>query len=122
MIDHASVSVSDYQEGKMFYEKLLKPLGYVPAMDLPEYKACGFGVGESRDFWIAQAEDRKVAPAHIAFVAKSEDEVKAFHEAGLASGGKDNGAPGPRPDYGPHYYAAFIHDADGNNIEAVYRG
>lgn len=123
MIDHASVGVSDYQKGKEFYEKALAPLGYKPTMDLPDYKACGFGVGEGmRDFWIGEPEGGKVARAHIAFAANNKEEVHAFHGAALAAGGTDNGGPGPRENYGPNYYASFVYDLDGNNIEVVYRG
>lgn len=119
MIDHASISVADYQKGKEFYTALLAPLGYTVGMDLPDYKACGFAQDGARDFWIGEAA--VVQPAHIAFVAKNEDAIKAFHTAGLAAGGSDNGAPGPRPEYSPGYWAAFIKDPWGNNIEAVVR-
>ena len=120
MIDHTGVSVSDYEKGKEFYRKALAPLGYEITMDIPEYKACGFGEGGKRDFWISQP-DGAISSNHIGFVAKDEEAVAAFYRAALAAGGTDNGAPGPRPDYGPGYYAAFVLDADGNNVEAVMR-
>ena len=121
MIDHSSVAVSDYQKSKEFYQKLLAPLGYTIGMDLPEYKAAGFKDGDSmrQDFWIGG--QKNVTPVHVAFAAKNQKEVDDFYAAGIAAGGKDNGAPGYRKDYSPGYYGAFIHDLDGSNIEAVWR-
>lgn len=72
-------------------------------------------------FWIAEAEPFSPR-SHIAFRATSEAQVVAFHEAALAAGARDNGAPGLRPQYHPHYYAAFVIDPDGYNIEAVFHG
>lgn len=118
MIAHASVGVRDYVASKEFYSKLLAPLGYTLGMDVPDYHACGFTQGGKQDFWIGQNE--KVGGVHVAFTAASKEEVAAFHAAGLAAGGTDNGAPGYREDYSPEYYASFIHDLDGNNIEAVW--
>lgn len=118
MLAHASVGVRDYAASKALYEKLLAPLGYTIGMDLPDYKACGFTQGGKQDFWIGESE--KGTGVHVAFAAASKEEVEAFHAAGLAAGGTDNGAPGYRADYSPGYYAAFIHDLDGNNIEAVW--
>lgn len=70
--------------------------------------------------WVSTAaEGDAVAPIHVAFQAADNDAVKAFYEAGLANGGTGNGEPGPRPNYGPTYYAAFVHDPEGNNIEAM---
>ena len=119
MIDHASVAVSDYQRSKAFYQKALAPLGYVLGTDLPDYKAAGFKQGERQDFWLGTIE--KPAPVHVAFFATSKESVDEFHAAAVAAGGKDNGAPGYRTDYSPGYYAAFVHDFDGSNIEAVWR-
>ena|ERR1700739_2795559 len=118
MIDHTSVAVSNYQKGKDFYQKALAPLGYALGMDLPEYKAAGFKHGDKQDFWIG--EKTPATGIHVAFTAESKDAVDKFHAAAIAAGGKDNGAPGYRKDYSPGYYAAFVHDADGSNIEAVY--
>jgi len=116
-IAHASLPVRDYEKGKAFYKALLTPLGYTMNMDHPEWQAGGFSDGKNTDFWIAVKE----APSlHVAFEAKSKDEVDAFHKAGLEAGGSDNGAPGYRTDYWPGYYAAFVHDPDGNNVEAVW--
>jgi len=82
-------------------------------------EAAGFNDGKNTDFWIAKNE-KGVIPLHMAFEAKNKAEVDAFYKAALAAGAKDNGAPGYRKDYWPGYYAAFIHDADNHNIEAVF--
>lgn len=76
--------------------------------------------GGHTSFWIAQVE--KMAPTHVAFHAESKEAVQKFYDAGLAAGGKDNGKPGFRLNYSPDYYAAFVYDPDGNNIEACYFG
>jgi predicted lactoylglutathione lyase len=116
MIAHATLAVADCGRAKAFYLKALAPLGYQTNMDFGE--AVGFTDGKNTDFWIAERET--VTPLHLAFEAKSRNEVEAFHEAALAAGGKDNGEPGYRADYWPGYYAAFVHDLDGNNVEAVW--
>ncbi len=121
MIEHVSVPVSDYKKSKEFYTRLLKPVGYVLQRDYAEWNAGGFCEGESTSFWIVQKPD-KVQPMHVAVGAKSKEAVQKFHKEGIAAGGKDNGAPGFRTDYGPDYYAAFVLDLDGNNIEACYFG
>ena len=86
-------------------------------MDFAEYKAAGFK-DVTQDFWIGEKES--ATGVHVAFLAKDSDAVDAFHAAGLSAGGKDNGAPGYRKEYSPGYYAAFVQDVDGNNIEAVW--
>ena len=118
MIAHTSVTVSNYEKAKEFYQILLGTLGYTIGMDIAEYKACGFSRDGKQDFWIA--EHQTTGGIHVAFLAKSKNEVAAFHEAGLRAGGVDNGGPGYRTEYTPNYYAAFVHDADKNNIEAVF--
>ena len=115
MIAHTSLAVSDYRRSKAFYIEALTPLGYSNNMEFGE--AAGFNDGQNTDFWIGRKQ--VVVPMHLAFAAKSRDEVEAFHVAALAAGGKDNGAPGYR-DYWPGYYAAFVYDPDGHNIEAVW--
>jgi catechol 2,3-dioxygenase-like lactoylglutathione lyase family enzyme len=119
MIDHASVAVSDYQKSKELYKTMLAPLGYEVGMDLPDYKAIGFKHNGQNDFWLGQSPN--AGGVHVAFKAQNKEEVDAFYSAGLSAGGKDNGAPGYRKDYSPGYYGAFVHDLDGNNIEAVWR-
>ena len=124
-IDHMTLVVSDYAKSKAFYEKALAPLGVKPIMEYG--KACGFGREQKPDFWIAEgpASYQKpehltlITPVHVALAARSREEVIAFYEAAIAAGGKDFGAPGPRPQYHPGYYGAFVLDLDGHDIEAV---
>jgi catechol 2,3-dioxygenase-like lactoylglutathione lyase family enzyme len=116
MIAHTGLAVSDYRVSKEFYKKALAPLGYTNNMEHGE--AGGFNDGKNTDFWIGKSA--VVGKSHLAFEAKSQGEVEAFHAAALAAGGKDNGKPGYRKDYWPGYYAAFVYDPDGHNIEAVW--
>ena len=128
ILDHITLSVSDYARSKAFYEKALAPLGIKPLMDFGQ--ACGFGRGEKPEFWIGEgaASFQKpehlsvITPTHVAFAAKDRAEVDAFYRAALAAGGKDFGAPGVRAHYHPNYYGAFILDLDGHDIEAVFHG
>jgi catechol 2,3-dioxygenase-like lactoylglutathione lyase family enzyme len=116
MIDHVTANVSDFDRAKRFYEQALAPLGYSVRMEFEG--AAGFGTGEGiPDFWIGSSPER--GATHVAFGANDRAAVDAFFEAATAAGGKDNGAPGLRPHYHETYYAAYVHDADGNNIEAV---
>lgn len=117
MIAHATLQVGNYKESKDFFQKILKPLGYSVKMEFG--KAAGFNDGKNTDFWISSKEE-KVIKSHVAFEAKNKKEVDDFYKAGLAAGGKDNGAPGFRKHYWPGYYAAYIFDPDGHNIEAVF--
>ena len=114
MIDHVGVRVSDFAKSRAFYESALAPLGYKVLMEFPG--AIGMGAAGFPDFWVGT--DEPTTKAHVAFRG-SREAVDAFHAAALASGGKDNGAPGPRPQYHENYYGAFVLDPDGNNIEAV---
>src|SRR6266700_3144726 len=93
------------------------PLGYVLCSSGDGY--AGFGPKGEPALWLHLNKGRKADGAHIAFRAKDHDAVKAFHSEGLKSGGRDNGGAGPRKDYSPTYYAAFLIDPDGNNVEAV---
>jgi predicted lactoylglutathione lyase len=116
MIAHTSLAVRDYKKSKQFYIESLAALGYANNMEYGE--AAGFNDGKNTDFWIARRDT--VVPTHVAFEAKNKQEVEAFYEAALEAGGKDNGGPGYRKEYWPGYYAAFVYDPDGNNIEAVW--
>ena len=122
MLDHAGFPVSDYARSKAFYLQALAPLGYVLIMEVQQDEndspAAGFGVGGKPDFWIG-GEGGLQRPIHIAIAAQNRAAVDAFYRSALAAGGKDNGAPGLRPHYHPNYYAAFVLDPDGHNIEAV---
>jgi catechol 2,3-dioxygenase-like lactoylglutathione lyase family enzyme len=115
MIAHTGLTVRDFNAAKRFYERALAPLGYTAKMEHGE--SAGFNDGKNTDFWISRGEAQ---PMHVAFEAKSKDEVEAFYRAALAAGGRDNGGPGYRRDYWPGYYAAFVHDPDGHNVEAVW--
>jgi catechol 2,3-dioxygenase-like lactoylglutathione lyase family enzyme len=122
MLDHVGFPVSDYARAKAFYEKALAPLGYVLVMEVAQPEndspAAGFGAGGKPDFWIG-GEGGLNRAVHLAIAAKDRAAVDAFHRAAMAAGGRDNGAPGLRPHYHPNYYAAFVLDPDGHNIEAV---
>ena|SRR3989338_1122924 len=118
MIAHTTLAVSDYKKAKGLYERILKTVGYEFTEDHPEWKAGGFKEGGHTSFWIGEKD--KVVPGHIAFEAKDKASVNAFHKKALEVGWKDNGAPGYRKEYWPGYYAAFVHDLDGNNVEAVW--
>jgi catechol 2,3-dioxygenase-like lactoylglutathione lyase family enzyme len=115
MIAHTVLHVSEYPKSKAFYTQALAPLGYENNMEFGE--AAGFNDGKNTDFWI-EHEDT-VIPTHLAFEAGSQQEVEAFYQAALGAGATDNGGPGYR-DYWPGYYAAFVLDPDGHNIEAVW--
>ena len=116
MLDHIKLFVSDVDRSKAFYELAFQPLGYRVLLE----PAPGIE-GMSRHFpnvWLAQAEGSSTT-AHVAIRADTRSVVDEFHAAALAGGGTDNGPPGLRPQYHPSYYGAFVHDPDGNNIEAV---
>ena len=116
MLDHVTANVSDVDAAKAFYTAALAPLGYSLRAEHPG--GAGFGPAQGvPPFWIGSDPAR--GAAHFAFSAKDRATVDAFHEAAIAAGGTDNGAPGLRPHYHDDYYGAFVHDADGNNIEAV---
>jgi catechol 2,3-dioxygenase-like lactoylglutathione lyase family enzyme len=116
MIDHVTANVSDFGRAKPFYEQALAPLGYSVQMEFEG--AAGFGTGEGiPDFWIGSSPER--GATHVALSASDRATVDRFYEAAIAAGGADNGPPGLRPHYHETYYAAYVHDADGNNIEAV---
>jgi catechol 2,3-dioxygenase-like lactoylglutathione lyase family enzyme len=115
MIDHVVLGVADMATSRAFYERALAPLGVGVVLDLPGY--VGFGDRGMPWFFIASREPTQ--RVHIAFAAPDRPTVDAFHEAALAAGAVDNGAPGPRPIYHQNYYGGFVLDPDGNNIEAV---
>ncbi|MGB7100745.1 MAG: VOC family protein [Xanthobacteraceae bacterium] len=119
MIDHISIGVRDVAKSKQFYDAALKPLGY-QCLSKGE-GSLGYGA-EAVALWIS-AVDRPVPPdmksgLHFCFTAPDRGSVDAFHAAALKTGGRDNGKPGLRDNYGPGYYAAFVVDPDGYRIEA----
>ena len=117
MLDHLKINVCDFDRSRAFYEQALEPLGYRVMLEPAPGVA---GMGRDRpDFWLARAAAGDATTAHIAFRAETRALVDAFHAAAVAAGGSDNGGPGPRPQYHAQYYGAFVHDPDGNNVEAV---
>ena len=120
MLDHITLPVSDVARSRAFFTAALAPLGYsvLRAFPMPQGEVVGMGVDPKPDFWLRPAT-LPIAPTHIAFRAKNRAEVDAFYAAALAAGATDHGAPGPRAQYHPGYYGAFVLDPDGNNIEAV---
>lgn len=115
MYDHIGLKVKDVGAATRFYKAALAPLGFVCASS--DETSAGFGPEGAPALWLGKGKTGE--GVHIAFTAKDHAAVAAFHKAGLKAGGHDNGAPGPRADYGPKYYAAFLIDLDGNNVEAV---
>ncbi len=122
-LDHIGITTATYDASRTFYEKALATLGIAVVMqtDEPSYKGAGFGRDGKPDFWLS-AGTGATTPLHVAFAARDSHEVDAFYKAAMAAGGRDNGGPGLRPHYHPNYYAAFVFDPDGNNIEAVFHG
>jgi catechol 2,3-dioxygenase-like lactoylglutathione lyase family enzyme len=122
VLDHTGVNVSDYQKSREFYARALGAIGYQVLMEFPmddgKGHVAGFGEPPKPDFWIASGAPNKPC-IHIAFRVGSRKLVDAFHAAGMAAGGRDNGKPGVREHYHPNYYGAFVLDPDGHNIEAV---
>ena len=116
MIDHVVLNVSDLEASTEFYAAALAPLG----IEVLGKHGSMVGIGSDRNayFWIAEREPVSIG-AHVAFSTDDRAKVDAFHAAGIAAGGSDNGAPGLREVYGPTYFGAFVLDPDGNNIEAV---
>jgi catechol 2,3-dioxygenase-like lactoylglutathione lyase family enzyme len=125
MIDHMTILVSDYRRSIKFYLQALNPLGYAMTLELddvtyphlPSAFFAGLGANGKADLWLRPG--KVVAPTHVAFRADSRAIVDAFYREALKAGGTSNGEPGLRPEYDANYYAAFVLDPDGYNIEAV---
>ena len=117
MLDHVGLEVSDYEASKRFDSEALAPLGISLLMEFGG-AAAGFGEDRKPYFWIYGRGPAETG-THVAFAVYTHELVHEFHAAALAAGGRDNGAPGPRPKYHESYYGAFVLDPDGNNIEAV---
>lgn len=117
MYDHIGLKVRNLDASVKFYTAALAPLGHV--LCSRDDSGAGFGPKDAPALWLYLSEELKGPGAHVAFRADSHDAIKAFHSAGLKAGGRDNGGAGPRADYSPTYYAAFLIDPDGNNVEAV---
>ncbi len=121
ILSHVSVGTNDFERAVAFYDKVLPTLGCRRVMEHPGAVAYGKMFPE---FWVQTPVNGAPAETanglHIAFIAPSKEAVQAFHEAGLAAGAADDGAPGPRPDYGEPYYGCFLRDLDGHKIEAAF--
>jgi catechol 2,3-dioxygenase-like lactoylglutathione lyase family enzyme len=117
MYDHIGLKVRDLDASVRFYTAALAPLGHV--LSSRDDSGAGFGPEDAPALWLHLSKAPQGAGAHVAFRANDHNAIKAFHAAGLKAGGRDNGGAGPRKDYSPTYYAAFLIDPDGNNIEAV---
>jgi len=113
MLDHVAIPVSDFEASREFYERALKPLGAQTMMEFPGVVLLG-----TDDGMVAVRQSDQVTPIHIAFRTDRAG-VQAFYDAAMAAGASDNGAPGLRSDYHPNYFAAYVKDPNGHNIEAV---
>ena len=122
ILSHVSLGTNRFEEAVAFYDRVLATLGVGRVMDLSAQRAVAYGRA-SPEFWVQAPCDGQRAQAangvHVAFLAASPQQVQAFHAAALAAGGTDDGAPGPRPHYGPQYWGCFVRDLDGHKIEAV---
>ena len=117
MYDHIGLNVGDLDASVRFYQAILQNLGLRLCSNGEGY--AGFGPDGEAAFWLYAMADAPEGRTHVAFRAPDRSAVQRFHAAGLEAGGSDNGQPGPRPDYSATYYAAFLIDPDGNNVEAV---
>ena len=122
MLHHVSIGVADVERAAQFYDAVLKKLGFKRVMEIMPY-GIAYGL-KMPQFWVQLPHDQGSASGgngtHIAFNANSKAAENAFHAAAVSAGGKDEGAPGPRPEYTPEYYGAFVRDLDGNKLEAVF--
>lgn len=122
MLHHVSIGVADVERAAQFYDAVLKKLGFKRVMEIMPY-GIAYGL-KMPQFWVQLPHDQSTPTSgngtHIAFNASSKAAVNAFHATAVSAGGRDEGAPGPRPEYTPEYYGAFVRDPDGNKIEAVF--
>jgi catechol 2,3-dioxygenase-like lactoylglutathione lyase family enzyme len=116
IIDHIGLAVGDYEKSKQFFSRALAPLGIELVMEIGGY--AGYGKNGKAELWFGSSGEIQ-RPMHIAFIADSRDQVKAFYAAAMAAGGTDNGPPGIREIYHPNYFGAFVNGPDGHNVEAV---
>lgn len=131
MLDHTGLVVTDLARARKFYDAIAKPLGLGTKEVMPgkafllgrsaEQAVPYLWIGNVRPSFWTEGSRAGINQSHVAFIAPSKDAVHEFYEVALAAGGRDNGPPGPRPQYGK-YYASFVLDPDGNNLEAVWRG
>ena len=117
MFDHLGLTTANVEASIRFYTAALEPLGF--QLTSRDDSGAGFGDAKSTSLWLYGGGKGKARGVHVAVVAKDRASVDRFYKAGIEAGGKDNGRPGVREDYSPQYYAAFMLDPDGNNVEAV---
>ncbi|MBN2751798.1 MAG: VOC family protein [Rhodospirillaceae bacterium] len=121
ILNHVSVGTNDYASARDFYDQVMAALGAQRLFEHPGAAAYG---RQFPEFWLQTPINGKPATVgngcHVGFFAYNKAQVDAFYAAALAAGGNDDGAPGPRPDYGPEYYGCFVRDLDGNKIEATF--
>jgi catechol 2,3-dioxygenase-like lactoylglutathione lyase family enzyme len=120
IVDHLTLPVANFKASRRFYLSVLAPLGF-GVVDETENEAT-FGAEDAYDVFSIAGSETSSGGVHVAFASTSREAVDAFHAAALHAGGRDNGAPGLRPEYRADYYAAFALDPDGNNVEAVHFG
>ncbi len=118
MFDHVAIRTRDLDKSVKFYEKALAPLGFKKSVSFDG--GAGFGKHESPSFWIVRMEETPTTAAHFAFSCSSRPEVERFYREAMLAGGQDNGPPEIQEEYGPTYFAAFVLDPNGNNVEAVF--
>lgn len=119
MFDHVKFGVSDFAASKAFFLQALEPLGVVVVSEGPPTYGVELSPPDGKVSLCLHQTEEKPAHLHLAFTAENREQVEAFHRAALEAGGKDNGAPGLRPNYHANYYAAFVIGPDGHNIEVV---
>ena len=117
-IDHVALRVRDLDASRAFYEQALETFA-VHSVEIDGTDGVEVAIGPEGSEDLVLAEGEPAAPVHIAFLAHAPETVDAFHAAALEAGGRDNGAPGRRPHYHERYYAGYVLDPDGNNVEAV---
>lgn len=127
MLSYVTIGARDHAASVAFYDAVLGTLGWAKHAEFPGWRGYSQGgTGEGQSVWVCTPHDGNTASAGngtmIAFGAKSQDEVHAFYDAAMAHGGSDEGGPGPRPDYGPTWYAAYLRDPTGNKLAIVFNG
>ncbi len=118
-LGHIGLPVSDIEKAKAFYDAIASSVGFEPIDTHDGF--VGYGIEDSYEFYLHTGKPG-ITGLHVCFEVDTKEAVDDFYRKALSAGGKDNGAPGIREDYGPKYYAAFVLDPDGNNIEAVFHG
>ena len=123
ILSHISIGTNDFERATAFYDRVLATLGCKRVLDFPGAVAYG---KQFPEFWVQSPSDGQPAAlangSHVGFIATSKEEVQAFYDEAISAGARDDGGPGPRPDYGKDYYGCFVRDPDGHKIEAAMAG